>query len=394
MPEKSDLELLRELGVEPIRKSKAANTPREARIIAGFEDIQRFFDKQGHAPRRGKELDIFQRLYAVRLDRLRAERDCVALLKDLDYQGLLTSTVEKEDAPPEALDDVSLLAKLGLSVGTEPEITKLRHVRSKAEIRAAEEIAERAKCTEFQKFEPLLKAVQEDINSGRRKTLRYAKQAGIRQGEFFIVGGQLVYVAEAGEEFETDYDRRDSRLRLIYDNGTESNILLRSLQRALHRDKTGRRVTNPDAGPLFDEELDTEGSETGTIYVLRSLSEHPEVAQNRDVIHKIGVTGGQVEKRFVNAERDPTFLMAPVEIVATFRLVDINRIKLENLLHRFFAPARLNISIQDRFGDAVRPREWFIVPVSAVREVVEKIQDGSLHHYEYRPTQGALVPRS
>src|SRR3546814_5440557 len=103
-----------------------------------------------------------------------------------------------------------------------------------------------------------------------RQTRRYARMAGIKQGEFFIVNGQIAYVAEMGEEFETEYERRDSRLRVIFDNGTESNLLLRSLQRALHRDETGRRVTEPEAGPLFAEEDQYEGTETGTIYVLRS----------------------------------------------------------------------------------------------------------------------------
>ena len=204
-----------------------------------------------------------------------------------------------------------------------------------------------------------------------------------KQGEFFIVNGQIAYVAEVGGEFETEYERRDSRLRVIYDNGTESDLLLRSLQRALHRDETGRRVTDPEAGPLFAEEEGYEGTETGTIYVLRSQSNHPEIADKRDVLHKIGVTGGKVEKRIANAERDPTFLMAPVEIVATYKLIDINRTALENLLHRFLAAARLDITIPDRFGEQVRPREWFLVPLAAINEVVEHVRDGTLHKFAY-----------
>ena len=252
-----------------------------------------------------------------------------------------------------------------------------------AERRAAEEIGERKKCEDFNKFEPLFERVRRDLKSGRRKSRRYARMAGIQLGEFFIVNGQIAYVAEVGEEFETEYERRDSRLRVIYDNGTESDILLRSLQRALHRDENGRRITDPDAGPLFAEEADVDGNETGTIYVLRSLSDNPDIASKRDVIHKIGVTGGEVERRIANAERDPTFLLAPVEVVATYRLVDINRTALENLLHRFFAQARLDIAIPDRFGDRVLPREWFLVPLHVVDEVVRHLQDGTLQDYVY-----------
>ena len=393
MSEKSDLEILAELGVEPIRPTKTATTPREARIIAGFEDIQRFVEEHGHPPRHGESPDIFERLYATRLDQLRALQECRPLLEGIDHQGLLNTHSAHDARNLETLDDDALLAELGVAPEDTADISELRHVRSRAEVRAAEVIAERARCEDFAEFKPLFAAVREDIKAGRRETRRYAKMAGIKQGEFFIVSGQLAYVADVGEEFETDYERRDSRLRVIYDNGTESNMLLRSLQRALHRDETGRRVTDPNAGPLFDQQLEAEGSETGTIYVLRSLSDHPDVAKNREIIHKIGVTGGQVEKRFANAQKDPTFLMAPVEIIATFQLIDINRIALENLIHRFFAPARLDILIQDRFGDPVRPREWFVAPLSAIRDAVGRMQDGSLHHYEYRPSHAALVRR-
>ena len=113
------------------------------------------------------------------------------------------------------------------------------------------------------------------------------------------------YVAEVGEDFRTQYDRRDSRLRVIYDNGTESNLLMRSFQRALHRDEAGRRITDPDAGPLFAEERADDDLASGTIYVLRSKSDHPVVAANRDVLHKIGVTGGKVETAHREREARP-----------------------------------------------------------------------------------------
>lgn len=391
MADKSDAELLAELGVEPIAKTVSVHSPREARIIAGFEDIQKFVEEHGHPPRHGEERDIFERMYAVRLDRLRDQPDCRELLDDLDHQGLLDSADTEETVAPAELDDAELLAALGVDAAEGTDITELKHVRSQAEKRAAEEIADRNKCEDFDRFEPLFAAVRSDIQTGRRKTKRYAKMAGIQQGEFFIVNGQIAYVAEVGEEFDTEYERRDRRLRVIYDNGTESDLLLRSLQRALHRDEAGRRVTDPEAGPLFaDEDEEYDGTETGTIYVLRSMSEHSYIADKREVIHKIGVTGNDVEKRIANAERDPTFLMAPVEIVATYKLVDINRTGLENLLHRFFGNARLDIKIPDRFGEQVRPREWFLVPLHVIDEVVGHIREGDLHEYFYDRNTASL----
>jgi hypothetical protein len=139
-----------------------------------------------------------------------------------------------------------------------------------------------------------------------------------------------------GEIFSNAQGRTDARLRVIFDNGTESNLLMRSLQRALHKDEAGRRITDPVAGPLFGSENVDGDQASGVIYVLRSKSDHPLVAANRDVLHKIGVTGGNVGRRFVNAKLDPTFLMADVEVVATYELYNINRTRLENLIHRIF----------------------------------------------------------
>jgi len=217
------------------------------------------------------------------------------------------------------------------------------------------------------------------------------KAAAIQKGDFFIVEGQLAYVAEMGEEFTTKYDRKDRRLRVIYDNGTENDVLQRSLQRALHRDATARFITSLEIGPLFSGEPGEDDLAAGTIYVLRSKSDNPTVAAHRDVLHKIGVTGGKVEARIVNASLDPTFLLADVEIVATYTLYNINRVKLENILHRVFASAQLDIEIKDRFGNPVRPREWFLVPLFVVHEVVQRIKDGSITQYVYDPKAARLV---
>ena len=220
------------------------------------------------------------------------------------------------------------------------------------------------------------------------------KLAEIQKGEFFIVEGQMAYIAEIGEEIRTQYERKDSRLRVIYDNGTESDVLQRSFQRALHRDPAARLVTNPSAGPLFSDEASESDQESGTIYVLRSKSDLPVVTTNRDVLHKIGVTGGEVSARIANAKLDPTYLMADVEIVTTYRLFNINRVKLENVIHRVFDAARLDIEIKDRFGIPVAPREWFLVPTFVIDEAVERIKDGTITQYVYDPQVARLVKSS
>jgi T5orf172 domain len=376
-------------------QKKGGRSPREERIIAGFEEIQRFVEQHGRAPEHGEDRDIFERLHAVRLDRMRALAECRSLLAPRDIQGLLSDAESVAAVAPEGINDDELLAELEGAAGV-GEITDLRHVRKSADKRAAEEIANRIACKDFEKFKPIFERVSRELKSGIRHTLPVGtmdefRMAEIQKDEYFIVQGQIAYVAEVGEGFRTQYDRRDSRLRVIYDNGTESNLLMRSFQRALHRDTAGRLITNPNAGPLFAEEPADDDLASGTIYVLRSKSEHPVVAANRNVLHKIGVTGSKLETRLANANLDPTFLMADVEVAATYELYNINRIKLENLIHRVFDPAQLDIEISDRFGNPVKPREWFLVPLFVVNEVVERIKDGSITQYVYDPSGARLV---
>lgn len=389
----ADLDELREeLDEFAQPEKKNGRSPREERVIAGFEEIQRFVEQHGRTPQHGEDNDIFERLYAVRLDRLRGLEEYRTLLVPLDHQGLLSEPKVVQNEPAESMDDDELLAELEGAAGS-ADITDLRHVRTNAEKRAAEEIANRTVCEDFEQFKPLFEKVKRELKSGIRQTRRFRTRAmdEIQKDTFFVVGGQIAYIAEVGEEFTTQYERRDSRLRVIYDNGTESNILQRSLQRALHRDEVARLITDPNAGPIFSETWEEDDIESGTIYVLRSLSNHPFVAEHRELIHKIGVTGGKVETRIADTAHDATFLLADVEVIASYKLASINRTKLENLFHRIFAPAQLDLTIQDRFSHPVRPREWFLVPLHVIDEVVQRIRDGSITNLVYDPKTARLV---
>ncbi|HEA52022.1 hypothetical protein LCGC14_1279470 [marine sediment metagenome] len=371
-------------------KKEKQLTARAERIIAGFEEIQRFVEEHGRTPQHGEDRDIFERLYAVRLDRIRTLEECRDLLTDLDHQGLLDGKAVAQNELPEEMDDEELLSELE-DMAPGGELTELRHVRSTAEKRAVEDIANRTLCEDFDQFRPLFKEVEAELKAGIRETRRFGQDTSIEQGNFFILNGQMVYVAEIGEMFKAPNGERDARLRVIYSNETESDILLRSLQRALYKDETGRRITEHDAGPLFRDTWDEDDVESGTIYVLRSKSQNPFVAEHRELIHKIGVTGGKLETRIANAEHDATYLLAEVEIVATYKLAGINRTKLEALLHRVFAPAQLDLEIKDRFGHPVRPREWFLVPISVIDEAVDRIRDGSITQVVYNPETVRLV---
>ncbi|WP_422058674.1 GIY-YIG nuclease family protein [Sphingomonas sp.] len=389
----TDDELLAELGIDLAPKQVRARTPREERIIAGFEDIVKFREEHGRAPQHGEGRDIFERLYAVRLDRLRALPECRELLAEMDTHGLLDG--DAGDAP---LDDDALLAELGMDAAPDDDITQLRNVRSATERKAAEEIATAQRCEDFDRFKPLFDQVQTELEKGIRTTRRFGRDASIDVTDFFILRGQLAYVAEIiGEPIKAANGQNDARLRVIYSNGTESDLLRWSLQRALYKDEGGRRVTEPTVGPLFDApEIEPDGDylETGTLYVLRSRSIHPTIAAHRDLVHKIGITGGSVERRIAGAIDDPTFLLAEVDVIATYKLLDIERPKLERLIHRVLDSVRFDAELTDRFGKPFRPREWFLVPLPVIDEIVQRIENGTLTGMKYDRQTASLVPET
>lgn len=395
MADMNDDELLDALGVEVTSLKVSSRTLREERIIAGFEDILRFHHVKGRAPLHGEDRDIFERLYAVRLDQLRKLPEAHTLLAGLDEPGLLsaasTAMVNVED-----LDEDALLAELGIDnvPAGQGDITVLRHVRPYVEIKAAEEIADRTPCADFEHFKPLFEEAQAGLKTGAWMTKPFSKNASIEMKDFFIIGGQTAYVAEMYEGGTTKDGRDNPRLRVIFENQTESNLLLRSLSRSLYPDgntPVGRRLIRKDDGPLFGNAAEPDDIEAGTIYVLRSLSSHPFVAEHRELIHKIGVTGGRVETRIAGAENDATYLLADVEIIATYKLHNVNRTRLENIIHRLFGAAQLDLTIADRFGHPVKPREWFLVPLQVIDDAVQHIQRGSITDVRYDPQLAQLV---
>lgn len=389
----SDEQLLADLGVEVENENQSGGTTRESRILAGFEEIVKFVETNGRPPSHGEDKNIFERICAVRLDRIRASEECLAVLLGKDQFGLLKGINSEPNTDLNDVDDETLLSELGAVPTAEADITKLKHVRTREEIHAAEEIARRTPCLDFNKFKPLFAQVKAEIKSGNRQTRPFKDYAKMKTGDYFILSGQILYVAEFGEEFISEHNgQKDSRLRVVYDNGTESNILLRSLQRALNKDDSGRRITDQTlTGPLFSGIPEVSDTASGTVYVLRSKSDHPLVSKSRNVIHKIGVTSGDVQKRIANPKIDPTFLMADVEIVATYELSNMSRSKLENLLHKFFEPVKLDIEIKDRFGNPVVPREWFLVPLFIIDEAIERIKDGSIVRCRYDAKTGKII---
>jgi len=261
-------------------------------------------------------------------------------------------------------------------------------------------VSERAPCLDFEKFRPMFDKAAAQLASGERKSMKFAKEQEIEAGGFFILNGLMVYVAEVRDPHIRN-GKRNARLRLIFDNGTEGNNLLRSLATELYKDPNGRRLSDPHAGPLFGQggaELVRVAAPqdriTGCIYVVKSLSAQPDIARLDGQLFKIGFTTGSLEDRIRSAPDDPTFLMAPVRPVLSYEAINLNANKFENIVHRFFAESRLDIEIKDRFGKPIRPREWFLLPLPIIERAVPMIIDGSIlrHRYDHRACE--IVPNS
>lgn len=391
MSEIDDESLMRELAEDfGVEEKQGGRSALEQRILAGFEEIERFVSQHGRLPQHGQDRDIFERLYAVRLDRLRQSPECRSVLREVDTRGILGVATHADGGSTDP-DDAELLAALGDDVG-EDDVTKLVHVRTHEERQAAEEIAQRTPCPDFETFRPVFERVQRDLESGLRTTSPYVGgRSDVDEGDLFIISGQMVYVAKVIERAERFGP--NGRIRVIFDNGTESEMLIRSLQRSMSReeDANGRRISPVMIPPLFAGTEEEGDQRSGCVYVLRSLSDHPYVAQNRMILHKIGVTGGDVKARLANARKDATYLLADVELVAVYTLANVNGKKLEALLHRVFGNVRVDMTLKDRFGFDVAPSEWFLVPLQAIDEAIDRMKDGSIDRFRYDSQTARLV---
>lgn len=292
---------------------------------------------------------------------------------------------------PDSLDDI--FGDDGLNV--DATLIKLEHVTAAAERHTPDHRADFVPCRDFHLFEPRFEEVQAALESGERKALPVKKWAVIEpiEGDVFIRNGLLALIAEKSEMMMRG-GSRDHRLRVIFSNGTESDPLMSSFRKSLNEDPTARTVNKVGLGPLDPEWEADRLNLSGTIYVLRSLSEEPVIKERRMILHKIGVTSQDVRRRIADARNDPTFLLAPVEIVAEFGLKNLPRHLVEQQLHRFFDSARPNgLFINDRYGKTIHPREWFYVLPEHVSQAAKLIQEKQLDLYRYDPQSQKIVRR-
>lgn len=379
-----------EFGLLDVKDAPKPVTENE-RLINSFDEIVEFYQSNNRLPVEGhsiKERKLFYRLKSIKENDEKAQ-----FLKQFDKNGIL-GEIEKGDSTyedveiPEAnsLNDILNSDPLGLLSGDEELIFTIKNVPEK-KTTMPNYVARRKKCKDFELYEPLLIQCQNELRAGKRKIIPFKNEQDIEQGSFFVLKGVLLYVAEIGRR-KIEKGKVNARLRCIFENGTESDMLLRSLSAELY--KHGRRVTAHEDIKFIDVNDDDVG--TGYIYVLQSLSKNLEVSQISN-LYKIGFTKNTVEERIKNAEQEPTFLMAPVKIITTFECYNINTNKLEQLLHQFFGEACLDIMIADQNGVMHRPREWFIAPLEVIEQVIILIQNRQITNFRYDLSSQRIVLR-
>lgn len=253
--------------------------------------------------------------------------------------------------------------------------------------------AQKKVCEDFDLFRPLFEKVQAELQEGKRSLIRIGKTSSMQQGSFYVVSGQLAYLAEVGETVKAGNGQKNARTRTIYDNGTESDILLQTLRTNVVADGYG--ITEPQENidkSLKNHVVSAEDKSTGFIYVLRSLSPDTEIANVKN-LYKIGFTINSVEERISNAEKEPTYLMAPVQIVATAQIVNMNSHVFETLVHQVFSAVQFQVKVFDDDGNLHVPTEWYVAPIEIIELVIKKIADGSITHYSYNPEMQCLEKR-
>jgi len=365
-------------------------TTKDIRDAAIQDEVDAFFRIHGRMPDRNDD-DIISMDLAIRRDRILDRRKFDEDIRsESDGNGDFAIPVDV-DGTPASLDDIFNDPDASDLLKTHEALTDIRHVKLTSDRVSLDHRAELYKCLDFDRFKIGFAEMQEKLDRKERtvKPVRNRMRMDFREGRYFIHRGLLAYVAERTEESHRSKGKRDRRLRIVFSNGMEYAPLMSSFRKALCVDRTARYVEQMHAD-ISDDTMIL----AGTVYVARSLSHDPEVSRIRDTFYKIGVTNQDVRRRVADARNDPTFLRAPVEIVATYDLYNLDRRKVENLLHRFFEkgrPRRLRIS--DGSG-TVYPREWFRVLPEHVSQAMSLIRSRELPGYRYEGIDKGVVPIS
>ncbi|CAM4342204.1 GIY-YIG nuclease family protein [Paenibacillus alkaliterrae] len=383
-----------ELGLLDV-KPKSSVTNEDDRLVVSFQEIVDFYKINNREPELGssvKEASLYYRLKGIRDNEAKkntlTEFDAYDLLKIEDDEKSFVETEKTFQINKEmkTINDILNDDDFGILESGAENIFTIEHVPK--ETTMPDYVASRKSCKDFEKYEHLFIQCQVDLASGERKLLPFKNEQQIERNCYYVLKGVLLYVADVGKR-KMEKGKVNARLRCIFENGTESDMLLRSLSAELY--KHGRRVTE-HVGKLLNEfnNISEEDEETGYIYILESKSRNSEI-QSINNLFKIGYSKIRVEERIKKAEQEPTYLMAPVSIVSVYQCYNMNPQKLEQLLHNFFGNTCLNIDVYDNKGLRHTPREWFIAPLPIIEQAIQFIINGEIINYKYDSDRKEII---
>jgi len=383
------------LGLLNVKQSNSPARNEDERLLASFQEINEFFEQNNREPNADngiQEHQLYARLKSIRSNTIKTE-----ILKSYDVHGLLNIPSPE----PLSIDSVIENDPLGLLDSETEGLFEIINIKPSEKNRAETDfVARRKPCRDFSNYEAVFKSVQKDLKEGKRKLIEF-KLGNLRQGVYYVHNGILFFVEKIEitkkEHYKPDGTRvrEDGRTRCIFENGTESNMLKRSIEKLLYAN--GQVVTeNADqTNAEFTEKfsnINAEDEEAGFIYILKSKSEKQEIKEIQN-LYKIGFSKISVEDRIKNANQEPTYLMADVRIVMAYKCFNMNPQKMEQLLHNFFGNSCLNIDVFDKNGKRHTPREWFIAPLSVIEQAVAGIISGDIVNYEYDSVNEEIIER-
>jgi hypothetical protein len=353
-------------------------SPNERLQRAFLEIVE--FTLANHREPSSTSSEVGERKLGVRLEGIRYSLEKIALLRDLDElsllsQGLHNISLDDLLEPDGNSDPLGLLEDATglLDMSALPKSSRTQEIKG--------DVAQRVKCQDFEQFEPLFSQKHEELAEGLSRLIPFRGVGTVRAGAFFVLSGLMVFVAEVGDtgylKDKSGDGRKRERLRLIFENGTESAMYRQSLAIRLTEGIGGFEVVPAEAGFELADDV-----ATGWVYVLRSRSDDLAIS-GRQNLHKIGFTTNQVSQRIANAVKEPTYLMAPVEVIAQYRTYNVKASALEHLLHRVFADARLDISQVGPDGRLYDSTEWFEVPLAAINQAIALISTGEIVDFIY-----------
>lgn len=388
-----------DLGLLNVKAINSSN-PKDLNA-ARFEEVNQFIDQYARQPYDDAN-HLNEKQLARRLKGILSNPKNMDELRSLDRHSLfdvvLLQPIPKKPEPVEvkmaaenvtSLDDIFNSDSLGLLDIAASDIFDIKHVPV-IEREMPDEIAQRTHCADFYEFASIFKRYHANIENKSAEVVPFKSGSQIDEGDVFILRGMLCLVDKIGEFQGLADEPYNPRLRVIFENGTESNLLLRSLAAALYKDENSRRIlkTAADVENAF-QNITHKDKRSGVVYIVTTLSDNPalKVVPN---LFKIGYTESTVEERTKNAERDIAFLESPIRIVASIECFNLNPHRFESLIHGFLSAQRLTIELTGKNGQTYRPKEWFSVPLDSAREVVRRIIDGTIIQYRMDNTTGKI----